>query len=70
MFTRDSVVDPFLSVFMACGREKERQKNGESKVLPSSVWVVHDRHHQGIPIMRSVILILGCCLVLILRKDE
>jgi hypothetical protein len=23
MFTRESMVDPFLSVFMACGREKE-----------------------------------------------
>jgi hypothetical protein len=23
MFTRESVVDPFLSIFMACGREKE-----------------------------------------------
>jgi hypothetical protein len=37
MFTRESVIDPFLSVFMARGREKERQKNDKSEVLPSSV---------------------------------
>jgi hypothetical protein len=55
MFTRESVVDPFLSIFMARGREKERHKHGKG---------FHDRH-QGIPMMRSVTLILGCCLVLI-----
>ena len=37
MFTRESVVDPFLSVFMARGRKKERQKNGKSEILPSGV---------------------------------
>ena len=37
MFTRESVVDPFLSVFIAPGRENERQKNGKSEVLPSGV---------------------------------
>jgi hypothetical protein len=30
MFTRESVVDPLLSIFMACGREEERQKNDKS----------------------------------------
>ena len=69
MFTRESVVDPFLSVFMAWGREKERQKNDKSEVLATSVWGVHDRH-QGIPMMGSVTLILRCCLVLILRKGK
>jgi hypothetical protein len=69
MFTRESVVDLFLSVFMASGREKEQQKNDKSEVLLSGVWGIHDRH-QGIPMMRNVTLILGCCLVLILRKDE
>jgi hypothetical protein len=64
---RESVVNPFLSVFMARGREKEQQKNDKSEVLPSGVWGVHDRH-QGIPMMRSVTLSLGCCLVLIVRK--
>ena len=44
MFTRESMVDPFLSVFVAQGREKERQKNDKCEVLPSGVWGVHDRH--------------------------
>jgi hypothetical protein len=44
MFTRESVADPFLSIFMASGREKERQKNGKSGVLPSGVWGFHDKH--------------------------
>jgi hypothetical protein len=68
-FTRELVFDPFLSVFMARGREKEQQKNGKSEILPSGVWGVHDKH-QGILMMRSITLILGCCLVLILRKGE
>ena len=44
--------------------EKRNKKN-----MPSDVWGVHDRH-QGISLMGSVTLILGCCLVLILRKGE
>jgi hypothetical protein len=69
IFTRELVVDLFLIVFMARGREKERQKNDKSEVLPSGVGGVHDIH-QGIRMMRSVTLILGCCLVLILRNNE
>ena len=67
LFTRELVVDPFLRILMARGRQKERQNSGKSKVLPS-VWGVHDRH-QGILMMRSVTLILGGCLV-ILREGE
>jgi hypothetical protein len=37
MFTRKTVANPFLSIFMAHGREKEQQKNDKSKVLPSGV---------------------------------
>ena len=69
MFTRESVADPFLSIFMAHGGEKEQQKNGKPGVLPSGVWAFQDKH-QGIPMMRSVTLILECCLALILRKGE
>ena len=65
MFTREIMVDSFLSIFMA--REKEREKNGKTEVLPSGVWDFHD-NHQGIPLTRSTTLISGCCLVLILRK--
>jgi hypothetical protein len=66
---RKVTVDPLLSIFMAHGRENEREKYGKSKVLPSGVWGFHDRH-QGILMMRSITLILGCCLILILRKGE
>jgi hypothetical protein len=69
MFIREVTVDPFMSLFMACGREKEQEKYGKSEELASGVWGVHDRH-QGIPMMRSVTLIFGCCLVLILRKGN
>jgi hypothetical protein len=33
MFIREATTDPFLSVFMARGREKERQKNDKPEVL-------------------------------------
>jgi hypothetical protein len=69
MFIREVTVDPFMSIFMARGKEKEQEKYGKSEELTSGVWGVHDRH-QGIPMMRSVTLILGCCLVLILRNDD
>jgi hypothetical protein len=69
MFIREVTADPFMSIFTARGREKEQEKYGKSEELTSGVGGVHDRH-QGIPMMRSVILILGCCLVLILRKGD
>jgi hypothetical protein len=69
MFIREVTADPFMSIFMASGREKEQEKYGKSKELTSGVWGVHDRH-QRISMMRSVTLILRCCLVLILRKDD
>jgi hypothetical protein len=69
MFTREVTADPFMSIFMARGREKEQGKYGKSEELASGVWGAHDRY-QDIPIMRSVTLILGCCLVLILRKGD
>jgi hypothetical protein len=69
MFTKETTAGPLLSIFMAHGREKEREKNDKSEVLPNCVWDFCD-NHQGIPMMRSVTLILGCGLVLILRKGE
>jgi hypothetical protein len=38
MFKREVSTDPFLGIFMACGKEMGREKYGKSKVLPSSVW--------------------------------
>jgi hypothetical protein len=66
MFIREVTADPFMSIFMACGREKEQEKYGKSEELTSGVY---DRH-QGIPMMRSITLILECCLVLILREND
>jgi hypothetical protein len=69
MFIRESVVDPFLSIFMACGREKEQQKNGTSEVLPSGAWGFHDKHRSML-MMRSIAFTVGRCLDLILRKGD
>jgi hypothetical protein len=35
MFTREIMADPFLSIFMARGREKEQEKYGKVEYLPS-----------------------------------
>jgi hypothetical protein len=69
MFTRETTADPFLSIFMARGREKKREKYGKPKALPSGVWGLHE-NHQGISMMKSITFIVGCCLVLILRNGE
>ena len=38
MFIREVIVDPFMSIFMAHGREKEQEKYGKSEELTSGVW--------------------------------
>jgi hypothetical protein len=47
MFIREVTANPFMSIFMACGREKEQEKYDKSEELTSGMWGVHDRH-QGI----------------------
>ena len=37
MFTREVMADPFLSIFMARGKEKEQEKYGKSEELTSGV---------------------------------
>jgi hypothetical protein len=69
MFIREIMAEPFLSIFMACGREKKREKYGEVKYLPSDVRGFNDKH-RGMPMMKSVAIFMVCCLVLILRKGE
>ena len=69
IFTREIVADPFLSMFMAHGRKKEREKYNKPELLPSGVWSLHD-NHQGMSMMKGITFIVGCCLVLILRKGE
>jgi hypothetical protein len=39
MFTREVTAAPFMSIFMARGREKEQEKYGKSKELASGVCV-------------------------------
>jgi hypothetical protein len=62
MFTREIVVGPFLSMFMAHGREKEQEKYDKPEVLPSGVWGLHD-NHQGMSMMKSITFIVRCCLI-------
>jgi hypothetical protein len=69
MFIREVSNDPFFSIFMARGREKEQKRYGKLEDLTSSVLGFHDRHRSMLK-MGSVRLILGCCLVLIVRKVE
>jgi hypothetical protein len=58
MFTRETTVNPFLSIFMACERKKELEKYNKPEVLPSGVWGLHD-NHQVILIMKSITFIVG-----------
>jgi hypothetical protein len=44
MFIREVTADPFFSIFMARGREKEQEKCGKFKELTSGVWGFHDKH--------------------------
>jgi hypothetical protein len=69
MFIKEVTIDPFLSIFMACRREKEQDKYGKSEELTSGVWGFHDKH-RSMPMMMSVAFIGKCRLVLILRKGE
>jgi hypothetical protein len=69
MFIREVTIDPFLSIFMARGREKEQDKYGKAEELTSGVWGFHDKY-RSMPMMMSVAFIGKCHLVLILRKGE
>jgi hypothetical protein len=69
MFIREVSTNPFFSIFIARGREKEQKRYGKLEELTSSVLGFHDRHRSMLK-MGSVKLILGCCLVLIVRKVE
>ena len=69
MFTRETTADPFLSIFMARGREKEPEKYDKPEVLPSGVWGLNE-NHQCMSMMKSIVFIVECCLVLILTNGE
>ena len=69
MFTRETMAHPFLSIFMACEREKERGKHGKVEYLPSDVQGFNYKH-QGMLMMKSIAFIMVCRFVLILRNGE
>jgi hypothetical protein len=50
-------------------REKAREEYGKSEELPSGMLGFHNKH-QSMLMMKSVALIVGYCLVLIVRKVE
>jgi hypothetical protein len=66
MFIRKVIADPFFSIFMAHGREKEKEKYGNLEELSSGVLGFHNKH-RSMPMMESVAFIMGCCFVLVLR---
>jgi hypothetical protein len=57
-----------LGILMAY-RKGEAQKKHDKSTWQSDVWGFHDKH-QGMSIMKSVTFIIGCGLVMILRKGE
>ena len=69
MFTRETIADPFLSIFMARGWEKEREKYGKVEYLPSDVRGFNYKY-RGMPMMKNIEFIMVYYLVLILRKNE
>ena len=69
MFIKEVTADPFLSIFMACGREKEQDIYGKSEEAPSDVLGFHDKHRSML-MMKIVAFIVGCYFVLILRKGD
>jgi hypothetical protein len=54
---------------MARGKETEQEKYGKSEVLPSSVWGWHN-NLQSTPVMKNIMFIMGCGLVVNLRRGE
>jgi hypothetical protein len=40
MFIKEVTADPFMSIFMACVREKEQEKYGKSEELTNDKWCV------------------------------
>ena len=68
-YLREIMVDPFLSISMAHGSEKEWEKYGKVEYLPSDVRSFNDKHW-GMPMMKKIAIFVVCCFVLILRKGE
>jgi hypothetical protein len=69
IFTRETMAHPFLSIFMACKRENEREKYGKVKYLPNDVQGFNYKH-RGMPMMKCIAFIVVCCFVLTLRNGK
>jgi hypothetical protein len=40
MFKKETTTEPFLSIFMACGREKTRGKHGKNEVWQGGILII------------------------------
>ena len=69
MFTRETMADPFLSIFIAHGREKEQEKYGKVKYLPSDVGGFNNKHRDML-MMKSTAFIVVYYLSVILKNGE
>jgi hypothetical protein len=49
--------------------ETEREKYSKSKVLSSGLWGCHN-YRQSTPLMKSIMITMGCGLVVKLRRGE
>ena len=65
----DGIVTSYLRIFMAYGEDKALEKNDKFVVLSSGIWGFHDKH-RGMLMMKSITFIMGCSLVVILRRGE
>jgi hypothetical protein len=58
----------FLGILMAYGKDKAQEKHDKS-TWQSGVWGFHDKH-QGMSMMNSITFIMGCSIIVILRKED
>jgi hypothetical protein len=57
-----------VGILMACGKSKAREKQ-EKSTQKRGVWGFHS-NHQGTPLMKSIMIIMGRGLVVKLRRGE
>jgi hypothetical protein len=69
MFTRETMVDSFLSIFLARRRENEQEKYGKVEYLQSDVRGFNNKH-RVMSMMKNIAFIVVCYLIVILRNGE
>jgi hypothetical protein len=67
-FTRETMANPFLSIFMAHGRDKARQEHGK----PTQQGKVQGLQYKcgGVLMNKAITFIIECGLVVILRRGD